>query len=270
MLDSSSSTEPDIALAAQVLQVLNAAATLAGVDVLVIGATARNILCTALFDRMPERATRDVDIAVAVPTWRAYHQLTADLTPRGGVHTFTVQICGTPVAVDIVPYGPIEAPDRTVRLPDEHTLNVLGLRETHAAAQTVRLPGGVQVHVPTVAGLTLLKLVAWSDRHLLHRRDAVDLDEIIGWYTEGPFLDALYQDVEVLARYDFDVEPAAAHRLGADIGALLSAPARAEVLAILREDRQARLSGDMGPSSTRHPHRLPALTDGLREATEPP
>jgi predicted nucleotidyltransferase len=270
MLDSSSSTEPDIVLAAQVLDILNAAAATSGVEVLVVGATARNILCTALFDRMPERATRDVDIAVAVPTWQAYQQLTADLTPRGGVHAFTVEMSGTPVAVDILPYGGIEAPDRTVHLPDEHTLNALGLREASDTAQLARLPGGVQVRVPTVAGLTLLKLVAWSDRHLLHRRDAVDLDEVIGWYAEPPLLDALYDDVDLLARYDFDLEPAAAHRLGADIGAMLAAPSRAEILAILNDDHRARLSGDMGRAGTRHPHRLHSLTDGIREAAGPP
>lgn len=91
-----------------------------------------------------ERATRDVDVAVAVPTWQAYQRLTADLPSRGGVHAFTVRVSGVPVPVDIVPYGGIEAPDRTIHLPDEHTLNVLGLREAHDAAQLACLPGGVQ------------------------------------------------------------------------------------------------------------------------------
>lgn len=266
MLDSSSSIEPDIVLAAHVLDTLNTAASAAGVEVLVIGATARNVLSAGLFGRLPERATRDVDIAVAIPTWQAYQRLTENLNPRGGPHAFTVEISGVPIAVDIVPYGGIEDPDRTVRLPDEHTLHVLGLREAFDAAQVARLPGDVHVRVPTVAGLTLLKLVAWSDRHLLHRRDAVDLDEIIGWYGERPFLDALYDDVDLLTRYDFDIEQAAAHRLGVDIAALLDTEARAEILAILHDDHRARLAGDMGRPATRNPRRLDALTYGIRGA----
>ena len=162
MLDSSSSIEPDIVLAAHVLDTLNTAASAAGVEVLVIGATARNILSAGLFGRLPERATRDVDIAVAIPTWQAYQRLTENLNPCGGPHAFTVEISGVPIAVDIVPYGGIEDPDRTVRLPDEHTLHVLGLREAFNAAQVARLPGDVHVRVPTVAANLRKRRLTWG------------------------------------------------------------------------------------------------------------
>jgi hypothetical protein len=90
------------------------------------------------------------------------------------------------------PHGGVEEPDRTVHLPNEHALNVLGLSEAFASSPAARLPGDLTVRVPTVAGPALLELVARSDRHLLHRPDAVDLDEIMTWYAEGPLLDDLY------------------------------------------------------------------------------
>ena len=264
MIDLSVSTDPDIGVAGRVLAVLNVAAQGVGVDYLVVGATARNVLSLAWFDRLPPRATRDVDVAVAVPDWSAFRRLTAGLAPRGGAHAFTVSLAGSSVEVDIVPYGGVEGPDRTVRLPDDHKLNVLGVREAFDAAVTARLPGGVEVRVPTIPGLALLKIITWRDRRLLSRRDATDLDEIINWYAEGPFLDQLYDEVDILARYDFDVALAAAHRLGRHIGLLAGHDCTTAVLAILGDDElRVRLANDMGRPPTADPTRLWALANGV-------
>jgi predicted nucleotidyltransferase len=266
MIDLSTSTDPDIAVAGRVLAVLDVAAKAVGVDYLVVGATARNILSVAWFDRLPSRATRDVDVAVAVPDWPAFRQLTAGLTPRGGAHAFAVPLAGSPVEVDIVPYGGVEEPDRTVHLPDDHNLNALGIQEVFAAAATAQLPAGPEVRVPTIPGLALLKIITWRDRRLLSRRDATDLDEIINWYAEGPFLDQLYDDVDILGRYDFDIALAAAHRLGRHIGLLAGRDCTTAVLAILGDDEsRARLANDMGRPPTGDPARLWALAGGLAD-----
>jgi len=273
MLDLSDSTDPEIGLAGQVLAALNDVAADAGAEFLVVGATARNILSAALLGRLPLRATRDVDIAVAVPDWAAYRRLTAPLIPRGAVHAFAVNVSGVTVEVDIVPYGGVEGPDRAVRLPEDHSLNVLGVREAFAAADTARLPVGsatTDVRVPTVAGLVLLKFVAWADRRLQHRRDAVDLDELIGWYAEGPFVDALFTDQGLLSAYDFELELVGAHRLGRDVAKLLDPAAAQAVLDLLGEDDLSRLAADMGRVETRNPRRLQALARGLREPLNRP
>lgn len=65
-IDLRDSTEPELVLAAQVLAHIDAVAREAGVDYLVVGATARTILSIGLVGRSPERATRDIDIAAAV------------------------------------------------------------------------------------------------------------------------------------------------------------------------------------------------------------
>ena len=236
---------------------------LLGADCMVVGATARNILSVAWFDRLPSRSTRDVDVAVA--TWEVFDRLTEGLTRRGGAHTFSVLIGKSPVEVDVVPYGGVETPDRSVLLPDDHLLNVLGIREAFDAADVVHLPGGVMVRVPTIPGLALLKIIAWADRRLLSRRDATDPDEILGWYAEGPFLEDLYEDTDLLARYDFDIVLVGAHQLGRDIAAIAGEQARAGVLSILQDDDlHPRLAGDMGHAGTRDPRRIQALTDGVR------
>jgi predicted nucleotidyltransferase len=265
MIDLSTSTDPDLNAAAQVLAVLDASAKAVGAEYMVVGATARNILSVALLDRPPGRATRDVDIAVAVADWPTFERLTRGLTPRGATHAFTVQAVGTAVDVDVVPYGGVEGPDRSVLFPDDHKLNVLGVREAFDTAQTVRLPGRLDVRVPTVPGPAVLKILAWADRRLQSSRDAVDLDEIIGWYGEGAFLDDLYDDAALLGRYDFDVELTAAHRLGIHIRHMAGSQACEGLLAILNNaGMRARLVNDMGGTDTQNPRRVDAMADGIR------
>jgi predicted nucleotidyltransferase len=265
MIDLSTSTDPDLNVAAHVLSVLDASVKAVGTEYMVVGATARNILAVALLDRLPGRATRDVDIAVAVADWPTFERLTRGLTPRGSTHAFTVQVLGAAVDVDVVPYGGVEGPDRRVVFPNDHELNVLGVREAFDAAQTVRLPGGLDVRVPTVPGLAVLKILAWADRRFQSSRDAVDLDEIIGWYGEGTLLESLYQDTALLGRHDFDIELTAAHRLGIHIRELAGSQACERLLAILDDGgMRARLVNDMGRTGTRNPHRVDAMTDGIR------
>jgi predicted nucleotidyltransferase len=66
MIDLRDSTEPDVVLAAWVLARVDAVAHEAGVDYLVVGATARTILSIGVVGRPPERAARDIDI-MALP-----------------------------------------------------------------------------------------------------------------------------------------------------------------------------------------------------------
>lgn len=66
------STDPELAVEAAVLAEVVRAAAAVGVEVLVIGAVARDILIRHLLGARPERATKDVDVAVAVPDWAAY------------------------------------------------------------------------------------------------------------------------------------------------------------------------------------------------------
>jgi hypothetical protein len=136
-IDSRDSTEPELVLAAQVLARVDAVAREAGVEYLVVGATARTILSIGLVGRPPERATRGVDIAAAVGSWADFQRLADKLEKRGrSPHSFLVE----GVEVDVVPYGGIEGEDRAIRWPDEHRMNVRGLSEAVESAETVLLP----------------------------------------------------------------------------------------------------------------------------------
>lgn len=123
--------------------------------------------------------------------------------------------------------------------------------------------------MPSIAGLTALKLQAWADRRLETRRDAVDLQTIIGWYGIGSALDGLYEeDGDLLATHDFDPAPASAHRLGRHAAELLGATAPL-VAAVLDDDGQSRLVADMPHSVLDWAPLVRALARGLREIGAP-
>lgn len=264
MIDLRDSTAPDLVVAARVLARFGAVAREVGVEYLVVGATARTIVSVGLVGRPPERATRDIDLAVGVSSWADFERLAQRLEKRGRTpHAFVVER----VEVDVVPCGGIEGEDRTILWPDDHRMNVRGLSEAVSSAVTVLLPGGLAVRVPSVPALALLKLLTWWDRRRDTTRDAVDLATMIGWYSSGTYLDRLYDDqLDVLARHDFNPAPAGAWLLGRHVAELLDPAGRAALRAVVEDDDVlARLAGDTGVRAPRGPLLVQALAAGIRD-----
>lgn len=262
MIDLSSSTDPRIGVASHVLSEVSAVAERHDVRLMVVGATARDILSETIVGALPARATADVDIAVAVPSWEAFGSLTADL-PRIGRSPHRFLVAG--VQVDVVPFGGIETDDRLVDWGDGTRMSALGLREAYANAEPVRLPGGTEVLVPTVAGLVVLKLSAWSDRRLETKRDAVDLQTMLRWSSTAELLDEFYEDeLDLLVAYDFDPVLAASHRLGRHMAELLGATST-QVAALIDDEALGRLAADMPRSVADQAAALRALREGLRQ-----
>lgn len=263
MIDLSGSTEPDLRLAARVLTRVDAVARAAGVEYLVVGATARTILSIGLVGGPPERATQDIDIAAAMGTWDDFEHFVGRLERHGrSAHSFLVE----GVEVDVLPYGGIEDEDRTVLWPDDHRMNVRGLREAVASAESVLLPGGVVIKVPAVPALALLKLLTWWDRRATTARDAIDLGTMIGWYSSGPYWDRLYdEELEVLERHGFDPALAGAWLLGSHMPGLLDPEGIAVLLGIVGDvDALGRLGADVRLS--RGPELVGALAEGIKDA----
>jgi predicted nucleotidyltransferase len=120
------------------------------------------------------------------------------------------------------------------------------------------------VLVPTVAGLAVLKLSAWSDRRLETKRDAVDLQTILGWYATGRLLDELYDtELGLLETHGFDPALASAQRLGQHMAELLGRSA-GDMAALLDNENLGRLVADMPASVADQAAGLRALREGLR------
>jgi predicted nucleotidyltransferase len=263
-IDLRDSTDYEVLRAAKVLARVAAAARDAGIDYLVVGATARTIVSIGLLGAPPERRTRDVDIAAEVDSWEDFENLALKLDERNGVHKFIVG----GIEVDVLPYGGIEEEDRTILWPDDHRMNVLGLREAVDSAEVALLPDGVSVTVPSIPALALLKLLAWQDRHLVDTRDAIDLATMIGWYSSERYLDQLYtEEMDVLESFDYEPQSAGAWLLGSRMSDLLDD----ETIAVLRrivddQDLLGRLARDMG--TARAATLVRAMSTGVRDAAD--
>ncbi len=124
------------------------------------------------------------------------------------------------MTIDVIPFGGVERPDRTIVWPDDHMMNVLGFAEALASAVHVLLPRHVEVPVASLPAQSILNLVAWRDRRWDNRKDAVDLRSILMAYHHGPYQDELYDShLHLLERHEFDPAAAGAERIGNEASA---------------------------------------------------
>ncbi len=132
------STTADLQPIALVLAELQHRADECDVEIMVVGATARDILVRHVVGSAPERATSDIDVAVAVSSWSHLSQLTGLLhRMEGSEHKFEVR----ETEVDVIPFGEIEDADRTITWPDDHQMNVFGFRESPGFSGPLRRIG---------------------------------------------------------------------------------------------------------------------------------
>jgi predicted nucleotidyltransferase len=231
-----------------------------GIDLLVVGAAARDILLST----KPLRATNDVDVAVAVESFAQVPLVTEGFEPVAGHHR-RFRVRG--VEVDVVPFGDVEAPDRTVTSPEGYRLNLLGMSEALACAVTVTLPLGVVAQVASLPAQAALKVVAWNDRHHVNARDAEDLRSLLTEYASGVHSETMYgEHFERIERFDYDLTLAAAERMGAEAADVLGERTADLVQTIERECSDAGvLPAQMGTDVARNRALLVALLAGLRE-----
>jgi predicted nucleotidyltransferase len=80
-------------------------------DVMIVGASCRDILQSALGHAFALRTTDDIDLGLAVANWAAYDELTGQL-PMVGHTGIRYQVVGVPA--DLMPFGAVEDPPGTV------------------------------------------------------------------------------------------------------------------------------------------------------------
>lgn len=230
---------PELSSLALVVSALEGIAVPLGCDYCVIGATARDLSLHYAYGIDVPRATEDVDFSVMVRDWDAFTRLrdclidSGAFAERGGLATHKLRHVGTKLPIDIVPFGGIERPDRTITWPPENAevFDCFGLREAMATSAMAILPGGTNVRVPSIPALATLKLTAWRDRKYTHPgRDAGDLFLYMRHYVDCGNMERLAsRHRDILDDPDFDYEPAGARLLGRDLRAMLE-PGAAETL----------------------------------------
>jgi len=252
-----------------------------GVPYVVIGATARDLVLHHYYGARIQRATEDLDFAVQVPDWAAFHVMVDGLLERGFVSDSQQQQrlrSASGNIIDVVPFGPVAAEDEQIVWPpkNEIVMSVLGMQEAFDSAITVRLQKEPQIDIPvaTPMGLMVLKLIAWTDRAPAKRKkDAMDVFFLLSSYEEIPVVqEEFYDDMELIEAYDGDRALGGAQVLGRHVDNILQEATRRVIDQILADDipglsRETLLVESCGTNDSsqfdRHSAFLDAFAAGL-------
>jgi len=198
-----------------------------GLKFFIIGATARDMIMDA-FGEKSGRATHDLDIAVAIPDWSEYSRIENELIKIEGIEKDKKQkqrfIFNKLFKLDIVPFGNIKNEDDKIFWPPDESvaMSVLGFSEVEKSTQKVTIDESLTIEIASLAGIFILKIIAWLDRHLEGNKDADDMGFILTNYlfiNEDRAVHEHYE--EIYEQEDFNVHIAGATLLGIDIATIL-------------------------------------------------
>lgn len=194
----------------------------------VIGATARDIIME-LHGEKSGRRTQDIDIAIAVDKWEEFSTIENEIIQLSDFKKDTKQqqrfLYLDNFQVDIVPYGGITTADDKIFWPPDQSfaMTVLGFEEAEKDLVRVKIDDTLEIDIVSLAGIFLLKLVAWKDRHHKGNKDADDMGFILQNYLNiHEERAAMEHYEEVYEIEDFTTTKAGAALLGIDINNLLT------------------------------------------------
>lgn len=230
-----------------IIREVHEAATALGIRYFLVGATAREIILRGVFGLPSGRRSADVDFGIASKDWAEFERLQAALVATGRFEksdrikqrAYYRLSESHRVMVDLIPFGGVEEPNGTLAWPpDKDTvLNVAGFADGLASAVTVEIADGLCVPVASVAGLAILKLLAWAGRRNETNQDAADLFKILKDYASAGNEERLYSDEQaMLEAANFDVDIAGAQLLGADVARLATSHAADGISRLLDSD----------------------------------
>lgn len=244
-----------------VIRAVQAGAAQLGLEPLLVGATARDLLLVHVFEQPVRRATLDVDFAVALARWEQFEALKQELISGHGFQDeprqkqrliYRGEGEGKGMTIDLVPFGRLHVDGSTVAWPPEMDvlMTVTGYAEAQQAAVSVELAPGHQVKVASLPALAILKMFAWSDRgHRTLGKDAIDLLTLLRSYADAGNFDRMTDPGQAMDKYlalEGNEEHTGAWLLGRDCALLAEGATMAELSALLGDEaRRERLVGDM-------------------------
>ncbi|MHB1403765.1 MAG: nucleotidyl transferase AbiEii/AbiGii toxin family protein [Thiobacillus sp.] len=245
-------------IACSVIRAVKNAATDLGLDIFLVGATARIILLENVCGLHTGRATHDLDFAFAVENWNQFQAIKDRLTSISGfeeVRGEAQRLICKPASlerrfvVDLIPFGGLESSRNTIAWPPDMSImmNVAGYRDAHASAVLVEVEPGIVISIASIPGIAILKLFAWVDRGREDPKDAIDLVTLFRQYSEAGNQDRVYEDaITALEAVEYDIELAGAWLLGSDAFAMSSPETRGQLGALFAEPSlMGRLVADM-------------------------
>jgi predicted nucleotidyltransferase len=206
-----------------------------------IGASARDFILKHCYGIEPRRLTTDIDLGVQVADWGHFHKLTNALMATGKFlpdQSQKQRYHYGSVLIDIVPFGPIADENERIAWPPEHEIimSMVGFKEAYEYAITVRLSTTpeLDIKLPTLPGLALMKIVSWSEGYPGRTKDAEDLLLIMHKYEHTGNSDRLFEsESELLQEEGFDIKLSSIRLLGRDMATMANSETLKTVKRIL-------------------------------------
>jgi len=195
----------------------------------VIGATARDMILSGLHNQVSARKTNDLDIAIAIPDWSKFHEISAALCNMEGFEKSKKQtqrfFYKSYFQLDIVPFGEIAQADKLIYWPPEElqAMSVAGFTDVVKHALEISIDDSFIIHVATLPGIFILKLNAWRNRQIETNKDADDMAFIISTYLEINEQRVVKENYDLYEADDFSTFIAGASLLGRDMKIILKA-----------------------------------------------
>lgn len=200
------------------------------IDFYLVGAIARDIQLSSKPGFEAIRGTRDIDLAILLASEEKFYQVIESLLATGSFEAHPTEpvklYYQKAIEVDLLPFGAIENEQRETRInkPKVFTMDMPGFQEAYSSVTTIAVDG-ISIHVCSLEGIVLLKLIAHDDRPS-RTKDISDIEHIIKVYFEL-FDDVIYNDYfDVMDLYDIGVgnylELVAARVIGRKMRDLLS------------------------------------------------
>jgi predicted nucleotidyltransferase len=137
----------------------------------------------------PSRGTKDIDFAIMISSIQVFESIVEELIKFGFNKVeapWTLYHHDYNTVIDLLPFGEIEE-KFTVNFNQRNTyLHVLGLTEVLQEPETIEIEEK-SVQIPSLPGMVILKLIAWSDRPEDRGNDLYDILRIIEHYFDLNF-----------------------------------------------------------------------------------
>jgi predicted nucleotidyltransferase len=244
----------------EAIELIDATANQLGIQYFIVGAKARDLFFSAIYDIDTRRATLDVDIGIRAKFWVEPANLVDALIQTGSFEQhkklqFRI-IHSNGLLVDVIPFGEVENPNGKIHWPgDEKELTTTGFIEAFESSLTLRIRDEppLDVKICTPPALVVLKLIAWDEKYPLRSDDAADIKYVLETYIDAGNNDRLNGDDDDLHDDDdFDYTMASSRILGRDIAKIASQTTIDTVLQILNretdENSEYKLITDMNRS----------------------
>ncbi len=190
----------------------------------IIGALARDIIMEYFYEIKAPRMTMDIDLGIKISSWKQFDKLINTLEKSGEFKKLKEKrrVLYNDILIDIVPFGDISDKNERISWPPENevVMSVMGFNEVYNYSTLVRLQNNptLEVKIPTLPGLAILKLFAWKDNFPNRSKDAEDLLFIMKNYENAGIFDKLYKsELQLLESEDFDNQVAGIVLLGKEM-----------------------------------------------------